>query len=159
MAEYCSSYQLPSRLSILNAFCLASGTSKLDDLINQHFYFGTQDVAERLGSHFSQILRYCMSLFYLFGYVVWCHVSFSGNRSANCSFYRILSLLPSGSCLGMVHRFIIIFHQIKEFFSYAFMLFLVLATYTLHPLAAPWWLVLLRLGLAITYRLPPTSYY
>ena len=38
------------------------------------------------------------------------------------------------------------------------MLLLVLATYTLHPMAAPWWLVLLRLGLAITYRLSPTSY-
>ena len=68
-------------------------------------------------------------------------------------------MLPSGSCLGMVHRFIIIFHQIKGIVSNAFMLLLVLATYTLHPLAAPWWLVLLRLGLAITYRLPPTSWY
>ena len=91
-------------------------------------------------------------------FVVWCHVSFSGNRSANCSFCRILSLLPPGSCLGMVHRFMIIFPQIKEFVSNAFMLLLVLATYTLHPMAAPWWLVLLRLGLAITYRLSPTSY-
>ena len=48
----------------------------------------------------------------------------------------------------MVHRFMIIFHQIKEFFYNVFMLLLVLATYTLHPMAAPWWLVLLRLGLA-----------
>ena len=155
MAEYCSSYQLPSRLSILNAFCLASGT------INQPgiFYVLTQDGAERLGSHFSQILRYAMSLCILFGYVVWCEVSFSGNRSANCSFCRILSLLPPGSCLGMVHRFMIIFYHIKGFVPNAFMLLLVLATYTLHPMAAPWWLVLLRLGLAITYRLPPSSYY
>ena len=53
----------------------------------------------------------------------------------------------------MVHRFMIIFPQIKEFVSNAFMLLLVLATYTLHPMAAPWWLVLLRLGLAVTYSI------
>ena len=29
----------------------------------------------------------------------------------------------------------------------------VLATYTLHPMASPWWLVLLRLALAITYSI------
>ena len=29
----------------------------------------------------------------------------------------------------------------------------VLATYTLHPMSAPWWLVLLRLGLAVMYSI------
>jgi len=94
VAEYCSSYQLPSRLSILNAFCLASGWGGAVGLS----FFANFEETEVPTVHFVGFY-----LCFLLGLVwAWCTV---------------------------------------------------LATYTLHPMAAPWWLVLLRLGLAITYSL------